>query len=99
MTGVGEAQDQLELLARDRGRPAGADDLQVLLVALGDALDHVADQGAGGAPVGVGLRCPCPVLDRDLDGLLASVQVTLDLGAELHRELALGAFDLDDAGP
>ena len=43
---MGEAERELERLARKLGAVADALDLEPLLVAVGDALDHVGDQAA-----------------------------------------------------
>ena len=46
---VREAERELEVAALGRDAVTGADDLEGLGVAVGDADDHVGDQGAGEA--------------------------------------------------
>src|SRR3569833_90695 len=52
---VAEAEAQLEVLALHRGTEADALDLQLLFEAVLDAVDHVGDQRACGAPGGASL--------------------------------------------
>ena len=61
----------LKLFSGQVLRPADTDDLELLLVALGHADDHVVDQGAGGAPVGAGLAAVLVALGGP-DGALAA---------------------------
>ena len=87
-----EAQLHLQVLALQRGTIADADQLQLLLVAVGNALDHVVDEGAGKAVQAPGLTGIVRTGDDDLLAFLADGHH----GVELAGELALGALDRHD---
>src|SRR5262245_37420539 len=90
---VREPDDQRELLARDLRAVADAADVEVLLVAGQDALDHARDQAPGRAVERLDELRVRRALDHDA---LAAVDLDLDLRAEGPRELARGALDVDD---
>src|SRR5690606_13708165 len=85
---------EVELVAGEGRAPADAVDLEDLLVALGDAVDHVGDVGAGGAPERAD-GAVVVVLLVDGDGDRAPVDDDGDLGAVHHLELLAGRLDDD----
>ena len=91
--GMGEADAQLERLALESGAVAHALDLQALLVAAGDALDHVREQAAG-EPVKGAVRA---AVGRALDGERAVVERDLHVAVDRLAQLALRPLDRDDA--
>src|SRR3954452_4996675 len=88
---VREAQSELEVLALGGHPVTGAVDLQRLLVALGDADDHVGDQSARQAVELLGLPLVVGAVDVQLVALLSD----RDRLSDGVRELALGTLDLD----
>src|SRR6201996_9545009 len=90
---VGEAERQLEVFPFQRGAVADALDLEALLEAVGDALDHVRDQRAGEPVEGAVLAAIGRPGDEDRALLLGHGHV---LGVGL-RELAFRPFDDDVA--
>ena len=97
----------LEVLALQGGAVAHADDLQLLLVAVGDADDHVGEQRArepvqaAVQPLVVGpLHADLPVLDEDahvgVQGLREAAPGSLDRGHVALRDRHVDAAgDLD----
>ena len=87
--GVREAQGELEVLALLLHAVADAGELELLLEALGNANNHVVDEGAGEAVAGTGLTL--------VVGTGNGEDVVLDVDGELLKnielELALGALD------
>ena len=63
---VGIPQAEIEDLPVEVGPEADAVNLEFLEETLGDALDHAVDDGAGGAPHGVGEAGGVDRLDHDL---------------------------------
>src|SRR6185312_2003215 len=88
---VAEAELHGERLALHRRAVAHADELESLLVALGHALDHVADQGARQAPHAAGAL---GVVARS-EGQLRPFLLDLDLFGHGPGELALGPLHRD----
>src|SRR6185437_4795286 len=88
---VREAELQVELLALHRRAIADAGDLQLLLEALGDAVDDVVHQRARGAPLREGALGLVTRLDLDPGLVHADRHVVVQ--HELER--ALGALHLD----
>jgi hypothetical protein len=89
---VAVAQGELEVLALGLDTVAGAHDLDALGVALGDALDHVGDQGAGEAVQGAGLA----LVVGTGDGEGAVLERDGDRAGNGVLQLALRALDGDD---
>ena len=87
--GVREAQGELEVLALLLHAVTDAGELELLLEALGNANNHVVDEGAGEAVAGTGLTL--------VVGTGNGEDVVLDVDSELLKdielELALGALD------
>src|SRR4051794_27628440 len=92
---MGVAKRHLEVPALQVGPVADALDLEPLLEAVGDALDHVRDQ----APREPVQRTVLPTVGGARDGQGAIVDRHLHVGVDLLVELALGALDGDSAGP
>ena len=88
---MAEAELQRERLALQGGAIADADQFEGLLVALGHALDHVADQRAGQAPHSLGARG----VIAGGQGQFLAVLLDLDLFGHGPGELPLGAFHRD----
>ena len=87
---MGVAENQVEDVTLEDGLEADAFDLEILLIAGGNALDHVADDGAGGAMKGTGRAVLGSGGDNDLVAGLRETHA-----AEVAREFALGALDAD----
>jgi hypothetical protein len=97
--GVREADLELEVVARECGAVADALDLQLLLEALGDALDHVRDQRARQAVERAILAALGRPRDRDRAVLLRDLHALRHFLAKLalrarHRHAA--RVDRDD---
>src|SRR5260221_1793744 len=88
-----EANVQHDLVALSGGVPTDALDLELLLVSLGHADDHVLDQGARHAVPGADEAVFLGGLGGDLDRVLLDLDV--DLGTDLDLELALRSLDQD----
>ena len=89
--GVREAEGELERVALRRDAVTGADDLEALGVALGDADDLVGDEGAGEAVQ----RTRGALVVGTGDQHLALLELDLDRAGDGERELALRALDGD----
>ena len=87
------AERHLQVLALELRPVADALDLELLLEAVGDALDHVRDQAAGEAVQGAVLAA----VGRARDGDRAVRLLDLHVRREALVELALGALDRDPA--
>src|SRR6185436_18753302 len=86
---VREAEREVQRLALHGGAIADAHELELLLVALGHAFDHVRQvraRGAGGHAAAFAVVLDLQLLVLLLDG---------DATGHDERQLALGAFDLD----
>ena len=92
---VGKADAKLQHVARDRGQVTDALNLELLLVAFGDADHHVVDQRAGQAVVSANFAFFG--IARADDGLAVVVDFDADLGPMRVLELAELAFDGDRA--
>src|SRR5262245_41550320 len=86
---VREAERQVEVLAGERGAIADTDQLQLLLVALADALHHVVEKRARGTRGAAVLA---------LDGALDLAALDLDLDAVHAGELQRALRALDGHG-
>ena len=100
--GVGVAQGEIEVLALERGTVADARELELLLKTGGHADDHVVEQRAGEALLGVGLLSVVVAGDGELQGVGVAGELGLggdlldaDQAGELAVELALGPLDVD----
>ncbi len=86
-----EAEGELERAAPLLNAVAGADHLEALGVALGDALDVVRDQGAGEAVQ----RARLALVVRTGHDDLSVFELGLDRALDDERQLALRALDHD----
>src|SRR5688572_19238660 len=91
---VREAEREIELVALALGAVADADQLQLLLEALGDAVDHVRDQ----RPQRAGHRVGMPRIARRLELEAVLHFFDLDVALELLAQAAEGTLDQDLAG-
>src|SRR4051794_16887028 len=89
--GVAVAEGELEVAAPGRDTVAGAVDLHLLLVALGDPEDHVVDEGAGQAVA----RARVALVVGSLDFEVALRELDRDRAWDGERELPLGALHED----
>src|SRR5205823_1679782 len=91
---VGVPERELEVPALELRAVADALDLQVLLEAVGDALDHVGDERARQAVQ----RTVLAAVGRALDEELLTVLLDADVARDALEELALRAVDADELG-
>ena len=90
---VGVSDAELQRVAANCRQVADADDFQSLLVTLGDALDHVGDQGAGQSVELAGGTFVAVSGHGDFFAVVADGD--LDFRAVLERQFTLGTFDRD----
>ncbi len=92
--GVREAESELDIRTLGSGTVADSLDFEPLLVALGDALDHVRDQRAGEAVE----RAMVGAVRRSRHDERGALVRDRHVGRQFLVERALGALDRDPAG-